>query len=77
VVDLGRQLGLRVIAEGVETADQRKALLALGCEAGQGFHFARPMPVDEIVATLRALDKPAVRPLRAVRRDEKGLEATG
>lgn len=54
-VDLGRELGLRVVAEGVETAQQRAALAALGCTAAQGFHFFAPMPADKIGVVLRAL----------------------
>lgn len=67
-VDLGRELGLRVVAEGVETADQRAALAELGCTAAQGYHFFRPMPSDKIVAVLRSLlDSAQARifPLRA------------
>ena len=51
-IELGRDLGLRVVAEGVETAAQRKALLAFGCQFAQGFLFHRPVPFDSIVATL-------------------------
>ncbi|NUT36301.1 MAG: bifunctional diguanylate cyclase/phosphodiesterase, partial [Hamadaea sp.] len=57
-VDLGRQLGLRVVAEGVETQEQRRELTALGCTAAQGFHFFRPMPSEEITAALRSLPEP-------------------
>jgi diguanylate cyclase (GGDEF)-like protein len=67
-VGLGRELGLRVVAEGVETADQRAALAALGCSAAQGYHFFKPMPADKIVAVLRSLLDSAqaqVFPLRA------------
>nr|WP_232075831.1 bifunctional diguanylate cyclase/phosphodiesterase [Phytohabitans suffuscus] len=67
-VDLGHRLGLRVVAEGVETADQRAALAALGCGAAQGYHFFKPMPADKIVAVLRSLLDSAqaqVFPLRA------------
>jgi diguanylate cyclase (GGDEF)-like protein len=67
-VDLGRRLGLRVVAEGVETAEQRAALAALGCSAAQGYHFFKPMPADKIVAVLRSLLDSAqaqVFPLRA------------
>ncbi|HWH01024.1 MAG TPA: bifunctional diguanylate cyclase/phosphodiesterase [Pilimelia sp.] len=67
-VDLGRELGLRVVAEGVETADQRAALAALGCTAAQGYHFFRPMPADKVVSALRTLRRVApakVVPLRA------------
>jgi EAL domain-containing protein (putative c-di-GMP-specific phosphodiesterase class I) len=54
-VDLAHELGLRVVAEGVETADQRAALVALGCTAAQGYHFFRPMPADKVVTVLRSL----------------------
>ena len=47
ILDLGRTLGLRVIAEGIETASQREVLADLGCELGQGFLFGRPAPVHE------------------------------
>lgn len=52
-VGLGRELGLRVVAEGVETADQRAALAELGCTAAQGYHFFRPMGSDKIVTVLQ------------------------
>ncbi|MGW0432972.1 putative bifunctional diguanylate cyclase/phosphodiesterase [Micromonospora sp. NPDC003197] len=67
-VELGRELGLRVVAEGVETADQRAVLAELGCTAAQGYHFFKPMPSDKIVIVLRSLvdSSPArVFPLRA------------
>jgi EAL domain-containing protein (putative c-di-GMP-specific phosphodiesterase class I) len=67
-VHLARELGLRVVAEGVETADQRAALTALGCTAAQGFHFFRPMPAENVLGVLRTLTanaQPRVRPLRA------------
>jgi diguanylate cyclase len=66
-VELGSRLGVRVVAEGVETADQRAALLALGCTAAQGYHFCQPQPPDRIVLALRALGGGApgrIRPLR-------------
>lgn len=51
-VELGRALGLRVIAEGVETDDQRAALAAMGCSAGQGYHFYPPMEISQATRTL-------------------------
>ncbi len=51
-VDLGRRLGVRVVAEGVETAAQRDALAELGCRAGQGWHFARPVAAADSLAVL-------------------------
>jgi len=67
-VQLGRDLDLRVVAEGVETAEQRLALAELGCTAAQGYHFFRPMPPDTVMTVLRSLldSAPAqVYPLRA------------
>jgi diguanylate cyclase (GGDEF)-like protein len=49
-IDLGRNLGLRVVAEGVEDDDVRMRLAALGCDLGQGYHFGRPMAGDALVA---------------------------
>ncbi|WP_341971309.1 EAL domain-containing protein [Roseateles sp. PN1] len=48
VINLGRGLGLTVIAEGIETEEQRQQLLALGCHEGQGYLFARPMPAEQL-----------------------------
>jgi EAL domain-containing protein (putative c-di-GMP-specific phosphodiesterase class I) len=51
-IELGRTLGLRVVAEGVERADQRAALTRLGCDAAQGYHLFPPMPVDQATAAI-------------------------
>ncbi|MER6596531.1 bifunctional diguanylate cyclase/phosphodiesterase, partial [Micromonospora purpureochromogenes] len=67
-VGLAHELGLRVVAEGVETAEQRLALAELGCTAAQGYHFFKPMPADKIGAVLGTLRESAesnVFPLRA------------
>jgi diguanylate cyclase (GGDEF)-like protein len=47
-VGVGQALGLRVIAEGVETEQQLLELRALGCDAAQGFLFSRPVPEGEV-----------------------------
>jgi diguanylate cyclase (GGDEF)-like protein/PAS domain S-box-containing protein len=47
IVSLGDSLRLETVAEGIEAAEQRDALRALGCALGQGFYFARPMPATE------------------------------
>ena len=47
-IDLGRNLGLRVVAEGVETAEIWRQLVVLGCDYAQGFYRSRPMPADEM-----------------------------
>ncbi|HEX3089401.1 MAG TPA: EAL domain-containing protein [Ilumatobacteraceae bacterium] len=48
VVDLAANLGLRSIAEGVETVDQLSRLRELGCDQGQGYLFARPLPPNDV-----------------------------
>ena len=58
VVDLAANLGLRSIAEGVETAVQRDRLRDLGCDQAQGFLYGRPMPANEIPATILDLTGP-------------------
>jgi diguanylate cyclase len=51
---MGKTLGLGLIAEGVETADQAERLQSLGCRFAQGFYFSRPVPADEIQRMLHA-----------------------
>jgi len=46
IIMMGESLNLRVIAEGVENAEQASALKRLGCESGQGYHFSRPLDRD-------------------------------
>ncbi|GIF12468.1 putative bifunctional diguanylate cyclase/phosphodiesterase [Actinoplanes teichomyceticus] len=67
-VELGARLGVRVVAEGIETVEQRAALIALGCPSAQGYHFCKPMPADKIVQALtqlRGSSSARVTPLRA------------
>ncbi|MFD2766320.1 putative bifunctional diguanylate cyclase/phosphodiesterase [Micromonospora eburnea] len=52
-LDLGRSLDLMVVAEGVENDAQRRALWELGCAAGQGHLFARPLPAGALLAALQ------------------------
>jgi EAL domain-containing protein (putative c-di-GMP-specific phosphodiesterase class I) len=47
VLSLAQSLGVEVIAEGIETTEQREALLALGCTQGQGYLFGRPRPLEK------------------------------
>jgi diguanylate cyclase (GGDEF)-like protein len=51
-LSLARDLGLAVVAEGVETAEQRDYLAARGCDLIQGYLVARPMPMDDLLAWL-------------------------
>ncbi|HEV8374396.1 MAG TPA: EAL domain-containing protein [Actinomycetota bacterium] len=52
-VDLGRNLGLRVVAEGVEDQTTLEALDALGCDAVQGYHVSRPVTPDDLIDWLQ------------------------
>ncbi|MQA25096.1 MAG: EAL domain-containing protein [Micromonosporaceae bacterium] len=58
-VELGRALGLRVVAEGVETGEQRAALAEMGCTAAQGYHFFPPMPAEKASNVLWTLHRSA------------------
>jgi len=57
VCDMARTLGFSVVAEGVETEAQSQVVEALGCDIGQGFLYARPVPPSEIPAVVAALDR--------------------
>jgi len=52
VIDLGRRLGLTVIAEGIEDLAQAALVQRLGCAIGQGYALGAPQPADAIVALL-------------------------
>jgi EAL domain-containing protein (putative c-di-GMP-specific phosphodiesterase class I) len=52
ITDLGHQLGIHVVAEGVETEPQQHALHLLGCDELQGYLISRPQPPDAIAAWL-------------------------
>ncbi len=50
VIVMAHKLGMRVVAEGVETAEQRALLQAAGCDFAQGYFYARPMPWPDFLA---------------------------
>ena len=60
VLGIGRDLGIRVVAEGVETQQQVDALLREGCVLIQGYFYGKPKPYSEIVSDLaiQQLDLP-------------------
>ena len=51
-VDLARNLGMRVVAEGVETIEAWRTLAWIGCDVAQGFLISRPEPADAVTAML-------------------------
>ena len=48
IIQLAHNLGLKVVAEGIEDASQAELLARLGCDIGQGYFFSRPMPADQV-----------------------------
>lgn len=61
IINLARTLGLKVVAEGIETEVQKKTLTNLHCEAGQGFLFARPMKYDDLKQFLAGTSESPIR----------------
>jgi diguanylate cyclase (GGDEF)-like protein len=56
-IDLARSLGLRVVAEGVETDEVHHRLAAMGCDQGQGFSISRALPAPQFTAWLTAQER--------------------
>jgi EAL domain-containing protein (putative c-di-GMP-specific phosphodiesterase class I) len=52
VIDMGRNLNMRVVAEGIQTRDQLQFLKARQCPEGQGFYFAPPVPAEQLTGLL-------------------------
>jgi diguanylate cyclase (GGDEF)-like protein len=52
-IELARNLGLRVVAEGVEDGETLDELVRLGCDVAQGFFLSRPLPAEDVTAALR------------------------
>ncbi|WPP01621.1 EAL domain-containing protein [Pseudomonas sp. HR96] len=55
IVALGQTLGLKIVAEGVETAEQQALLTRLGCNTLQGYLLGRPVPAEQLTTSLAAL----------------------
>ncbi|CAE6899812.1 GGDEF domain/EAL domain protein [Pseudomonas marincola] len=53
IIQLGKSLGMQVIAEGVETVEQERYIIAEGCNEGQGYFYSRPLPARELTPLLR------------------------
>ena len=56
VIALARNLGLKTVAEGIETEQQLKALRELGCDGGQGYLFAKPMGIEDLKSYLAEIE---------------------
>ncbi|NIJ07669.1 PAS domain S-box-containing protein/diguanylate cyclase (GGDEF)-like protein [Sphingomonas vulcanisoli] len=61
IVALGKALSARVVAEGIETVEQKEELKEMGCLFGQGYLFSHPLPAEELVALTRTPPNTVVR----------------
>ncbi|MBJ7471383.1 MAG: GGDEF domain-containing protein, partial [Solirubrobacteraceae bacterium] len=66
IINMAASLRLSVVAEGIEAIDQAASLQQFGCHLGQGYHFSRPMPVDDVAANQRTFALPVGPTLRVV-----------
>jgi diguanylate cyclase (GGDEF)-like protein len=57
IIQLGKSLGMQVIAEGVETPEQEAYIISEGCHEGQGYHYSKPLPARELVAYLKQSER--------------------
>jgi diguanylate cyclase (GGDEF)-like protein len=53
IIQLGKSLGMQVIAEGVETSEQEAYIISEGCHEGQGYFYSKPLPARELLAYLK------------------------
>jgi EAL domain-containing protein (putative c-di-GMP-specific phosphodiesterase class I) len=53
IIELGKRVGLKTVAEGIETIHESHKLQAMGCDMGQGYLFAKPMPVGQLMTMMR------------------------
>jgi diguanylate cyclase len=76
IIDLGHNLGLKVVAEGVETIESKKMLKVFQCDEGQGYYFCRPVPADAMTQfLLRASSTPIGPPLINKVTEKSGLSS--
>lgn len=53
IIKMGQALGLEVVTEGIESAEQQEVLTEIGCDIAQGYHYGRPMPVEDFKELLK------------------------
>jgi len=56
IIQLGKNLGMQVIAEGVETHEQEAYIIAQGCHEGQGYLYSKPMPAEAVASWIKQAD---------------------
>jgi EAL domain-containing protein (putative c-di-GMP-specific phosphodiesterase class I) len=64
IVELGQRFGLKTVAEGIEMTHEWHKLQAAGCDIGQGYLFAKPMPKNQLIGKMsrRLVERPAAHP---------------
>lgn len=62
IIQLGKSLGMQVIAEGVETAEQEAYIIAQGCNEGQGYLYSKPLPARELTQFLKHAQRLSLAP---------------
>lgn len=60
IIQLGKSLGMQVIAEGVETVEQEAYIIAEGCHEGQGYYYSKPLPARELGLYLKQAERSKV-----------------
>jgi diguanylate cyclase (GGDEF)-like protein/PAS domain S-box-containing protein len=65
ITAMAHAMGMSVVAEGIETDNQLDELVSIGCDEGQGFLLARPMPAQEVVSLRRTMRPPELVAARA------------
>ena len=60
IIQLGKSLGMQVIAEGVETVEQEAYIIAEGCHEGQGYYYSKPLPARELGVYLKQAERSKV-----------------
>jgi len=68
-IELGHSLGLKVVAEGIETPEVWSGLLRLGCDFAQGYYVSRPMPVGAVSGWARTQREQLARNVNAAEED--------
>jgi len=72
IISLAKHFGLPVVAEGIETEEQLRFLKDIGCDSGQGFYFAKPMPMEQFSAYLK--EKSAIKHKEKTNEDKQLIE---
>jgi EAL domain-containing protein (putative c-di-GMP-specific phosphodiesterase class I) len=75
VIALATTLGMNTVAEGIEEATQAERLRALGCRYGQGYHYGRPLPAEQMTKFLRH-STPAAGPVDGLETVDAGYRPT-